>query len=151
RRAAWRVMPDGGTVHGVALLIGETGVLITGASGAGKSALALELATQWRHDPVRLIADDRVRLQAVGGRLVARPVDGFLGQAEIRGIGIARVPATLSAVLRSVVVLQTDDPERMPETRENAVFLGVSLPLLRLRQGAGAAAAFATRWPHFRA
>ncbi|MGL4239719.1 MAG: HPr kinase/phosphorylase, partial [Beijerinckiaceae bacterium] len=79
-------MPDGGTVHGVALLIGETGVLITGASGAGKSALALELATQWRHDPVRLIADDRVRLQAVGGRLVARPVDGFLGQAEIRGI-----------------------------------------------------------------
>jgi serine kinase of HPr protein (carbohydrate metabolism regulator) len=139
------------TVHGVALLIGESGLLVTGASGAGKSSFFLHVATHWRHDPVRLVADDRVRLTAASGRLVARPVDGFLGRVEVRGFGMALAPAMPAAVVRAIVALRPGDPERMPQDIENTKLLGVELPCFALRQGVEAAAAFMTRWPYFRA
>jgi HPr kinase/phosphorylase len=143
--------PADATVHGVALLIGETGVLVTGASGAGKSSFALAVAAGLREDPVRLVSDDRVRLTAAGGRLLARPIPGFAGRIELRGIGIAEAPAMPSAVLRGVVLLQSEHPERLPQDVETQAFLGIPLPLFRLRQGAESAAAFLTKWLYFRA
>jgi serine kinase of HPr protein (carbohydrate metabolism regulator) len=139
------------TVHGVALLLGETGMLVTGASGAGKSTFALALMAGWRHDPVRLVADDRVRLRAAGGRLVARPVEGFLGRIELRGIGMAQTPAMPSCVVRALVALQPEHPARLPQHIELQAFLGLDLPVLRLRQGPEAAASFITKWPYFHA
>jgi HPr kinase/phosphorylase len=140
-----------GSVHGVAVLIGEIGVLITGPSGSGKSSLALALPHFWPSDPVRLVADDRVLIARAGKSLTARPVPGFEGLIEVRGIGMATAPSMPSCVLRCVVALQGEDPERMPETIETTDLSGVALPLLRLHAGMHAAAAFITKWPYFRA
>jgi HPr kinase/phosphorylase len=140
------------SLHGAAFLLGETGILVTGASGSGKTSFVLKVAALWRDDPVRLVADDRVRLAAAGGRLVARPVEGFLGGLEIRGLGMAQAPAMPSAVMRLIVALQPDHPPRMPhQDFESFEVSGVFLPLVRLRQGDESALAFITKWPYFRA
>jgi HPr kinase/phosphorylase len=141
-----------GALHATAFLMGETGLLVTGASGSGKSTLVLEAAVLWRQDPVRLVADDRVFVRVSGGRLVARPHAQFLGKIECRGIGIAETPAMPSAVLRGIVTLESGHPSRIPEQNpEKKCLFGIFLPVLRLREGQDAGRAFVTRWPHFRA
>ena len=66
---------SGAATHANALLLGATGVLLRGVSGAGKSALTLELIARarLRGDFARLIGDDRVMLENCNGRLIARP------------------------------------------------------------------------------
>lgn len=139
------------SIHAVAFLVGEIGLLVTGRSGAGKSSLVMEVARLWREDPVRLVADDRVRLRIAGGRLIATPHAGFLGRIELRGFGIADCAAMPSMVARGVVELRPDPQPRMPdEPLQRADIAGISLPALRLRQGGGAASEFITKWPYFR-
>jgi HPr kinase/phosphorylase len=139
------------SIHATALLIGEIGLLVTGRSGAGKSRLVPDVAQRLAPAPVRLIADDRVRLCNCGGRLVARPVAGFLGKIELRGIGIAEHPAMPSAVIRGLVALSDRPGQRLPDQPlENETLLDVELPLLRLQKGSDASASFVTRWPYFR-
>src|SRR5690349_24886199 len=92
------------TVHASAILIGERGVLIRGASGAGKSSLLLGLLTA---DPntTWLIADDRVVLTPAHGRLVAGTPAELAGLMEIRGQGIIRRPFVSPARIDLVVDL----------------------------------------------
>lgn len=69
-------MANSATVHASAVLVGSRAVLIRGPSAAGKSQLALELLEAARTGVLRfarLVADDRVYLEAVSGRLLARP------------------------------------------------------------------------------
>jgi HPr kinase/phosphorylase len=142
----------GRTAHGVAFLIGEAGLVVIGPSGAGKSSFVLGVAALWRDDPVRLVADDRVRLASSGGRIVARPVEGFLGMVELRGMGMVHHPAMPSAVIRGVISLEPDHGDRMPPERaENERLLGIPLPCLRLRRGQDSPARFIVGWPYFRA
>jgi serine kinase of HPr protein (carbohydrate metabolism regulator) len=144
-------MRDEVSIHATGLLIGEIGLLVTGASGAGKSRFVPDVAARLAHLPIRLIADDRIRLARVGRRLVARPVAGFLGKIELRGLGIARHPAMPSAVVRGIVALAKEPIERLPDQPfETQELLGVYLPVLPLESGADASAAFITKWPYFR-
>ncbi len=144
-------MPAEDSIHATGMLIGEIGLLVTGASGAGKSRFVPDVAAQLGREPVRLIADDRVRLARAGGRLVARPISGFAGMIELRGIGIAEYPSLPSAVIRGIVSLVEKPPERLPDQPfETQRFLDVDLPVLRLWRGADPCAAFITRWPYFR-
>jgi serine kinase of HPr protein (carbohydrate metabolism regulator) len=139
-------------VHAVAFLIGEVGVLVTGASGAGKSSLFLGFAAAWRDDPVRLVADDRVWLRRSGGRILARPHAQFLGKIEVRGFGIRDHAAMPSAVIRAVVILESTHPPRIPvDSIPTTDIMGVFLPCFRLLQGPEALSAFITKWPHFHA
>jgi HPr kinase/phosphorylase len=81
-------MPRRETVHACCVLVGERGLLIRGASGSGKSTLARELVT----DAARAglfaahVADDRTRLEAIHGRLLAGPVPEIRGKLEVRGL-----------------------------------------------------------------
>ena len=59
-------------------------VLILGKSGAGKSALALTLMAYG----AQLVADDRVVLRPVDGRIIASAPDTIAGLIEARGVGI---------------------------------------------------------------
>lgn len=124
--------------HGVALVMGETGLLILGASGAGKSSLALSLigAAQARGDFARLVADDRVVLHAQGGRLVARPHAVIAGQIEARGAGILPLAHLAGAVIHAVIALEAVAP-RLPDVAAGSCVLeGVALPRLVLRPDA---------------
>ncbi|CAH1659430.1 Serine/threonine protein kinase [Hyphomicrobiales bacterium] len=122
-------------IHATAVAIGEAGVLLRGASGAGKSSLALALigfaASSGRF--ARLVADDRVALQAVGGRLLARPVAPLEGVVERRGLGLTPEPFAPAVVVRLVVDLLGEEPARMPEPEDLVDSLaGVDLPRLRV-------------------
>ncbi len=128
------------TVHATTVAIGEAGILIRGASGAGKSVLALALIDQARlaGQFARLVADDRSRLTAQGGRLLARPVAPLEGLIERRGLGLTPEPHQPAVVLRLIVDLAGAEPARMPEPEDLVETLaGVDLPRLTVMGRAG--------------
>ena len=125
------------THHGTAIAIGGSAALITGKSGAGKSDLALRcLATapsQLIPIPVHLVADDRVLISAVDGRVRAEAPESIAGKLEVRGLGIMDVPFLRSAdVVLVVELVASGAVERLPDPPPRREVLGHSLPLLQL-------------------
>lgn len=109
--------PQGASVHGSAVLVGERAVLIRGPSGAGKSRLAFDLILAGRAGqvpPATLIGDDRVVLEAADGVLRVRGVPELAGLIEIRGLGLRRLPHAGPTAVALVVDLAADDAERLP-------------------------------------
>jgi len=122
------------TTHASAVLIGATAVLIRGASGAGKSRLALALIHSQAQGLLRfsrLVGDDRVLLDASNGRLLVRPAPALAGLIEVRGLGIRRLPFEPVAAVGLVIDLNAADAERMParEASQTAIS-GIILPRL---------------------
>jgi serine kinase of HPr protein (carbohydrate metabolism regulator) len=122
------------TVHGSAVLVGRRAVLIRGPSGSGKSRLTFELIEMGRTGALvfaRLVADDRLLLEASHGRLVARPPAALAGLIEVRGLGLMRLPYETSAVVGLVVDLAAADAERLPESAARTTEIeGLTLPRL---------------------
>ena len=88
-------MTENPTIHASAILVGAKAVLISGPAGSGKSRLVWELlqaAVQGALSFARLVADDRVHVEACAGRLLVRPAPALAGMLEIRGLGIRRLP-----------------------------------------------------------
>ena len=114
------------SVHGSAVLYRETGLLIRGPSGSGKSLLAARLILSGG----LLIGDDRLALSVEGGSLHAAPVPPLEGLIELRGRGLVAVPYAATGRIDAVVdVVAAADLERMPEEAEGfAGLLGVRLP-----------------------
>jgi HPr kinase/phosphorylase len=118
-----KILPDGvvplpSTIHASAVVIGETGILIRGASGAGKSSLARSLiaAGELRGQHARLVGDDRIRLKAASGRLIAASHPEIAGKIETRGRGILEVAHEPAALIQLVVDLaeRCGDLPRIP-------------------------------------
>ena len=110
------------TIHATCVVVGEAGVLIRGPSGSGKSGLAAEIAdlARLRGKFAALVADDRVRLEPVNGRLVASCPPAIAGLIERRGVGIVQADHWPEAVVRLVVDIEAA-PARMPENRSTEV------------------------------
>jgi HPr kinase/phosphorylase len=128
------------TIHGSAVLVGARAVLIRGPSGAGKSRLAFELLEAGRVGRfpfVRLVADDRVALQACAGRLLVRPAPALAGLIEVRGAGIFRAEHEPCAVAGLLVDLAATDAKRLPDNPKIELE-GVTLPRLAVPAGASA-------------
>ncbi|MBI5113510.1 MAG: HPr kinase/phosphatase C-terminal domain-containing protein [Rhodovulum sp.] len=127
------------SIHASAVLVGTRAVLIRGPSGAGKSMLALRLvqAADARAGALaRLVADDRTMVEAVNGRLVARPVPALAGLVEVRGLGLRQLPHEPAAVVGLVVDLADPGAERLPQDRDTAITIaGVRLRRLGLPPG----------------
>jgi HPr kinase/phosphorylase len=132
------------TIHASAVLVGARAVLIRGRSGAGKSQLALDLiaaAAGGLLPFARLVADDRTQVEAVGGRLLARPAPALAGLIEVRGLGIRRLPFEPVAVVGLVVDLAADDAQRLPAPENTRVDIaGVTLRRLAVAPGENALA-----------
>jgi HPr kinase/phosphorylase len=120
------------SLHATALVLGETGLLLRGPSGSGKSALALELIAlaRMRGEFGSLIADDRVLVEAHGGRLVARPHPNIAGMIEARGMGVLRLPYEPRGMIHALVDLCAAAAlARVPdETSQTETLVNVSLP-----------------------
>jgi HPr kinase/phosphorylase len=112
-------------VHGAAVALGGRGILILGASGSGKSRLALELIGRG----AALVADDRVELSRHGGALMARAPAALAGLIEARGVGLLRVPAVPEAPVVLAVDLDRAAAARMPQ-RQTITYLGVGIELI---------------------
>jgi hypothetical protein len=104
------------------------GVLIEGASGAGKSDLALKAIERgWT-----LVADDRTLVWSDAGRLWGRAPDALGGLIEARGLGVVAAKQLPFAEIALVVRCATPgEIERMPPPAAWSE-LGVSLPLVLL-------------------
>ena len=104
------------------------GALIEGPSGAGKSDLMLRaLDAGWS-----LVADDRVLLWISGGRLFGRAPPVLKDLMEIRGLGIAPIPALpLAEVAVLARCVDAAQVERLPEPETETV-LDRQIPLIRL-------------------
>tara|TARA_Y100001934_G_scaffold102808_1_gene126392 strand:- start:587 stop:1009 length:423 start_codon:yes stop_codon:yes gene_type:complete len=114
------------TVHGTTVAVAGAGVLLQGASGSGKSDLALRLID----GGAILIADDRTILSRQGDQVVAQPPEPLRGILEVRGIGLIRVPTLVSIQLRLAVDLDMP-PDRLPAPIFSTLS-GVDIPLIRL-------------------
>ena len=129
---------QGESIHATALIVGGAGVLIRGASGAGKSRLALALlaGAPLRGDFARLIGDDRVRLTCASGRVIASGHGAVAGLIERRGSGLESAAHETGAVVHLVVDL-VETIERLPDAAAlKTRLLGVALPRLALARGA---------------
>ena len=126
----------GETIHATCVVVDEAGVLIRGPSGSGKSTLARELmaTAQLQGRFARLVSDDRTRVAARHGRLVADAVAATAGRMEARGVGILAVPYEPRAVVRLAIELSTEEPPRLPGPGEDVASLcGVSVSCIRAR------------------
>lgn len=105
------------------------GVLIEGASGSGKSDLALRCLSEG----FSLVADDRVVVWTEGDQVFGRAPDPLAGLIEVRGQGVQNWPHRPFARLRLIVNLVQIPAtvERMPENPVSEIG-GQALPRLDL-------------------
>jgi len=130
-------MSAGANIHASCVLMGQTGILIRGPAGAGKSMLAWTLIETERNAgrPAALVADDRVLLASEDGGLVARAPEQLAGLIELRGLGILRVAYEPRARLGLVVDLIEEAPPRLPRPQDQVTRLeGVTLPYLAVQR-----------------
>jgi HPr kinase/phosphorylase len=108
----------------------QRGVLITGASGSGKSSLALELISSG----AKLVSDDQTTLSVhESGRLCASPPETLAGLMEIYGVGFIRQPYENMAYINLVCDLSNDVPDRLPDYERSINYLGVDCLFLKLK------------------
>lgn len=114
-------------IHATSVVFKGKGLLIKGASGSGKTDLALRII----HVGGLLVADDYTQLQVEGKELIATPPPTIKGMIEIRGVGVTQVPCCARAPIDWVINLVASEPERMPEASTETL-MGVTLPSLAL-------------------
>lgn len=114
------------TIHASTVAIDGRAVMILGASGRGKSDLALRLIDRG----ARLISDDYTDLTATANGLLARAPYTIAGRIEVRGVGIVPMPH-IDDVPVALAVRIDAPPERMPQ-RATEMFAGVAVRCLLL-------------------
>lgn len=112
-------------LHATAVAVAGNGLLIRGASGSGKSGLALEMMTRG----AELVADDRVIVARRDGALWLSAPAPLRGMIEARGLGLLAARATGPVRLVAVLDLDRPETERLPQCRE-IMLQGQRIPLL---------------------
>ena len=124
--------------HAGLIAIDGRGVLITGASGAGKTTLMLHLYRRCIHakTTAHLVSDDQVLLEAADGRLIGRVPPGLSGRIEIHGFGIVAHPQSVgrTPIDLTVSLSRNEDVVRFWD-EHYASFLGIQIKQLTLAAG----------------
>ncbi len=116
-------------MHASCVAVSGRAVLITGASGSGKSALALTLMAYGAD----LVSDDQTELTVEDGRVIARCPAPLAGLIEARGLGLLTAPPAKPCQVVLVADLSQPEPDRLPPRRKT-VLLGNPVDLV-LGQG----------------
>ena len=131
-------MPDAvERVHGTVITIGRRGALIRGASGSGKSDLALRClalgSSTLIPETVQLVADDQVVLMRDRVALLAKAPAQLRGKLEVRGLGILQVAAAAETEIVLVADLVRDQQiERFPDPWPTVELMGLRVPVISL-------------------
>jgi HPr kinase/phosphorylase len=112
-------------LHATCVSVMGRGVLLTGPSGTGKSALALELMAFG----AALVADDRTILKRDGMHLTASAPSAIAGMIEARGVGLLRVDHLPSVQISLVIDMAQLETARLPEPRQTTL-LDIAVPCL---------------------
>jgi len=100
-------------VHASCVALNGRGVLIMGASGSGKSALALKLMSLGS----QLVADDQTHLHVANGALIATCPTPIRGMIEARGVGLLAAETSPSAPIELAIDMNRVETARLPEFR----------------------------------
>jgi HPr kinase/phosphorylase len=126
------------SLHATAVIHGESGVLILGPSGSGKSALALALMARASGAGAfcALIGDDRISVRKASDRLIAWGAANMAGIIERRMAGLIAVRHEPAAIVRLAVEL-CERGRRWPRIPDDdSVVIGqVAVPRLALDSG----------------
>lgn len=116
------------TIHASCVMIDGGAVLLHGASGSGKSDLALRLIDRG----AALVSDDYTLIRRADDRLVASPPANIAGMIEVRGLGVIEMPHIAEADVRLLVALDEPAP-RLPEDEPHTrLIAGVAIPVIAL-------------------
>ena len=115
------------SVHASSVAIDGRAILITGASGSGKSDLTLRMIDRG----FTLVSDDQTLLRRDQDLLLASAPPSIKGKLEIRGIGIVEMD-TVSDVPVALLVELTSDIQRLPDDSRERPMLGVNIPLITI-------------------
>ena len=126
-------------IHGVLMAVFNRGALIRGASGTGKSELALELISRGH----RLVADDAVRISRRGDGLFGKAPELTAGVLGLDPLGLVNVAAVFGEEALQMEVKidlcidltrenKEDHPDLLFDVRPVEEFLGVQVSLVRL-------------------
>ncbi len=110
--------------HGSCVAYRGKALLIIGASGSGKSGLALQLMAYG----AQLVADDQVLLERVQDTLIASAPAAIQGLIEARGVGILKGQPCARATVCAIVNMDVVESERLPPKRFMDV-LSLDIPL----------------------
>jgi serine kinase of HPr protein (carbohydrate metabolism regulator) len=127
-------------VHATTIAIGGHAVIIIGASGRGKSDLALRLIDRG----AILVSDDYTSVIAQAGGLWASPPSTIAGRLEARGVGLLDVPYASKAQVRLVIDLDAV-PERLPDGSHMTTIAGIAIETYALN-GHEASAPIKIEW-----
>lgn len=119
-------MTDEHLYQATSVALAGRAILIEGASGTGKSSLALALIDRG----ATLVGDDGTALSVRDGQLWAAPPRHTSGLMEVRNLGIVPMPCTEACA--SLVLRLDPTAPRFIEQAETIEFLGVRLPLIAL-------------------
>ena len=97
-------------LHASCVDVSGRGVLVTGASASGKSALCLQLLALG----AKLVADDRVKINMLDSDLVASAPATIKGLVEARCVGILRAETAVLTTLSLVVDMDKTEKDRLP-------------------------------------
>lgn len=114
------------TLHASCVALDGRAALILGASGSGKSGLALQLIALG----AGLVADDRTQVTRKADTLIAAAPTPLKGLIEARQVGILRTPLTGPAQVTLIVDMDVAETDRLPPERTYTL-LGLHLPLIR--------------------
>lgn len=117
-------MAEPDILHATAVAVAGRAVLIQGASGSGKSSLALELMARG----ATLVADDRVIVTDADRDVLLSCPAPLQGMIEARGVGLLYADWTGPAVLSLVVDLDQMEPDRLPKNHHITI-LSKTVPL----------------------
>lgn len=137
-----RILALRGIQHGVFLAIMNVGVLIMGASGVGKSEVAMDLVQRGH----QLVADDAVEIyRGERSELMGECPNTLKGYIEIRGLGIINIakmfgPSSVLDNYRLHLVIELVDAtnseiqkvDRLAPSLKDWSFLGIQIPCLKM-------------------
>jgi hypothetical protein len=139
--AAWGSAAVPELVHGTAIALilpdGPRAALIRGASGSGKSDLALRCLAAGGSalvpEACRLVADDQVKAERIGEAVVVSPPSPIRGRIEVRGLGIVDVATCDGAVLTLIVdLVPRSEVPRLPDPVPCGIVAGGAVQMIRL-------------------
>ncbi|HEX7821699.1 MAG TPA: aldolase [Sphingobium sp.] len=125
---------DTSPIHATSVAIDGQVILLIGASGSGKSDLALRLIDRG----AMLVGDDYTELALRDGQLFATPPATIAGRMEVRHVGIVPMPHLHNLPVALAIRLD-DKPERMPDRSQHLSIMGIDLPFLCLDAGQASA------------
>lgn len=115
-------------LHATSVVFCGRGLLLCGASGTGKSDLALRIMDAGGS----LVSDDYTQLTVKEKQLFASPPETIKGMLEVRGVGLLKVATIPSARMDFVVTCESKEAiERLPQLIHTEI-AGIRLPVLKL-------------------